>query len=160
MLIRTSFLLLAAAALHAQIVVRTNFENGNIGRVDRGIAHAPALRGSGAGRPRPAQPAGRLVLLRAESPADARDHRLVDLAGEYNYKRPAFSVTKGTRPVYSYDGVNWTPLSRRPGDLGQPGAAPDPDVHAGARPHVDRARPALYERDLAALLGRFRGSPT
>src|SRR3954447_10865636 len=36
---------------------------------------------------------------------------LVDLAGEYNYRSPAYSVTEGTRPVYSYDGVNWRHFS-------------------------------------------------
>jgi hypothetical protein len=31
----------------------------------------------------------------------------VDLAGEYDYKAPAYAVTKGTRPVYSYDRKEW-----------------------------------------------------
>ncbi len=33
---------------------------------------------------------------------------LVNIAGEYNYHSPAFAVNKHTRPVYSYDGTNWT----------------------------------------------------
>ncbi len=35
---------------------------------------------------------------------------LTNLVGEYNYK-PAHSVTKHTRPVYSYDGVTWKHFS-------------------------------------------------
>ena len=33
---------------------------------------------------------------------------LVDLAGEYNYAGPAYSVTADVRPVYSYDDIHWT----------------------------------------------------
>ena len=67
-------------------------------------------------------------------------------------------MTKGTRPVYSYDRRAVAALSRRSGRVGQPGTAPDGKVYAGAR-HIWIAHvPPYTNQDLAALLGGFRGS--
>ncbi len=95
--------------LAAQISVLTNFEGGSAGVVTT------------------VSPSHLRCAVRGQSDQDHRNRQanwyyfelthlshspvtidLVDLAGEYNYRGPAFSVTKGTRPVYSYDGVKWT----------------------------------------------------
>lgn len=84
---------------------------------------------------------------------------LVDLAGEYNYKAPAYAVTKGTRPVYSYDGVNWTHF--RDDQVEWDNSEPRltlrfiPDRESMWIAHV----PPYTNKDLARLLGEFRASP-
>ena len=84
---------------------------------------------------------------------------LVDLAGEYNYKAPANSVTKQTRPVYSYDNEHWSHFddSQVTWD--------EKELHLTLRftpqknnvwiAHV----PPYTNRKLAALLDSFRGNP-
>lgn len=161
MLIRTSFLLfLAASALPAQIVVRTNFENGNIGRV---TAVSPAhLRCAVQGQ---ADHDGRnrqadwYYFELSNLPRVPVTIDLVDLAGEYDYRAPAFSVTQGTRPVYSYDGVHWThfPDTQVAWD--------DKEPHLTLTFTPERGRmwiahvPPYTNATLAALLASFRGNP-
>lgn len=162
MLIRISFLLLAGfpAALHAQIVVRTNFEGGNIGRV---TAVSPthlrcAVQGQADQDHRNRQ-ADWYYFELSKLPRAAVTIDLVDLAGEYNYQAPAFSVTAGTRPVYSYDGVRWThfPDAQVAWD--------DKEPHLTLTFKPERSRmwiahvPPYTNATLAALLAGFRGNP-
>lgn len=95
--------------LAAQIVATANFEGGNIGKVE--IVAPAHLR----------------CAVQGQSDQDHRNRQanwyyfrldnlprrrpvivdLVNLAGEYDYHGPAFSVDKATRPVFSYDGRYW-----------------------------------------------------
>ncbi|MGH2510542.1 MAG: M14-type cytosolic carboxypeptidase, partial [Ktedonobacteraceae bacterium] len=93
---------------YSGIGVRTDFEGGSIGRV---IQVSPthlecAVKGQSDQDDRNRQ-ADWYYLELTNLPQKPITVELVDLAGEYNYKGPAYSVDKGTRPVYSYDDVHW-----------------------------------------------------
>lgn len=101
-------LLLACVPATAAIRVLTNFEGGNIGRVEfvtpTHLRCAVQGQADHDGRNRQAnwyyfELTG---LPRAEITLD-----LVNIAGEYDYRAPAYAVDKGTRPVFSYDGREW-----------------------------------------------------
>jgi murein tripeptide amidase MpaA len=151
--------MVAVAPVGAQIGVVTNFEGGQVGKVE---AVSP-------------------VHLRCAVPGQAdRDHRnrqadwyyfeltklpravvtidLVDLAGEYDYRAPAFSVTKGTRPVYSYDRATW----RHFRDDEVEWESQEPHLTLRFTPERDHMWiahvPPYTNKDLAALLGAFRAS--
>ena len=84
---------------------------------------------------------------------------LVDLAGEYNYRGPAYAVTKGTRPVYSYDGRNWTHFR----DDQVRWDATEPHLSITFMPERDTMfiahTPPYTNRELASLADAARGSP-
>jgi murein tripeptide amidase MpaA len=84
---------------------------------------------------------------------------LVDLAGEYNYKGPAYSVTADVRPVYSYDDVHWTHFT----DQQVSWEAAEPLLSLQFTPERDHVWIAHVEpytnKDLANLLNSFRNSP-
>lgn len=84
---------------------------------------------------------------------------LVDLAGEYNYKAPAYAVTKGTRPVYSYDRVHWTHFR----DDQVSWDDREPRLILKFTPQRGRMWiahvPPYTNRDLTRLLAEFRASP-
>lgn len=105
---RISGVIVFAFLLMAGIHVSSNFEGGSIGKI---VAVSPthlrcAVMGQSDHDQRNRQANWYYFRLdnlpQAEVTID-----LVDLAGEYNYRKPAYSVTKGTRPVYSYDRVSW-----------------------------------------------------
>jgi murein tripeptide amidase MpaA len=83
----------------------------------------------------------------------------VDLAGEYNYHGPEYSLTRTSRPVYSYDDVNWKSF-------------PDNEVSWDDRePHLTLRFtpehdhiwiahvPPYTQKNLTVLLDSFRESP-
>lgn len=95
--------------LLAGIGVSTHFEGGSIGKVEA------------------VSPTHLRCALVGQSDQDGRNRQanwyyfeldhlphqevtidLVNLAGEYDYHGPVFSVDKNTRPVYSYDDKTWT----------------------------------------------------
>jgi murein tripeptide amidase MpaA len=84
---------------------------------------------------------------------------LVDLAGEYDYGGPAYSVTAGVRPVYSCDDVHWQHFS----DMQVSWEAREPHLTLQFTPecgHVWIAHVEPYtNRDLGNLLDSFRNSP-
>ena len=84
---------------------------------------------------------------------------LVDLAGEYDYRSPAFSVTKGTRPVYSYDRVGWRHF--RDDQVAWDDKEPHLSVRfTPERDHVWIAHvPPYTNKDLKALLDTHGSSP-
>lgn len=90
------------------IQVVTNFEGGNIGKVE--VVSPTHLRCAVQGQ---ADHDGRnrqanwYYFQLTGLPKEEVTIDLVNLAGEYDYRAPAFAVTKGTRPVYSFDGVEW-----------------------------------------------------
>src|SRR5438477_6606604 len=94
--------------LLASITVSSNFEGGSVGKVKTvsptHLRCAVVGQSDHEGRNRQAD----WYYFRLDNlPRAAVTIDLVDLAGEYNYRSPAYSVTQGTRPVFSYDGVNW-----------------------------------------------------
>src|SRR3954447_6797611 len=152
--------LIAASALPAQIRIATNFEGGNIGKVQ--VVSPDHLRCAVQGQAdkdnRNRQADWYYFELANLTPKSALTIDLVDLAGEYDYRAPAFSVTKGTRPVYSYDRVTWRHF------------ADDQVSWDEAEPHLtirfrpERARmwiahvPPYTNRNLEELLAAHRGS--
>lgn len=102
-------LLLAAAPLGAQIAVRANFEGGSIGKVE--VVSATHLRCAAPGqadRDNRNRQASWYYFELTNLPRAAVTIDIAEIAGEYDYRAPAYAITKNTRPVYSYDGVNWT----------------------------------------------------
>ena len=84
---------------------------------------------------------------------------LVDLAGEYNYKGPVYSVTAAVRPVYSYDNAHW----ERFADDQVAWDEREPHLTLRFTPqheHVWIAHVTPYtNKDLRNLLELFRSSP-
>jgi len=84
---------------------------------------------------------------------------LVDLAGEYNYKGPAYSVVARVRPVFSYDDVHWKHFT----DNQVSWDAREPHLTLQFTPERDRvwiAHVTPYtNKDLDNLLKSFRNSP-
>ena len=84
---------------------------------------------------------------------------LVNLAGEYNYRAPAYAVNKDTRPVYSFDNVHWTHFT----DSEVSWNAADSQLTLRFTPASDHVWiahvPPYTNRDLARLLAAFRSSP-
>src|ERR1043166_190187 len=107
-MLRLAALLLTAATLPAQIRVLTNFEGGNIGRVETvspdHLRCAVEGQADHDGRNRQANWYYFELTHLPRSPVTIA---LTGLAGESDYRSPAYAVTKGTRPVYSYDRVHW-----------------------------------------------------
>lgn len=144
----------------AGIVVSSNFEGGSAGRIEQ------------------VSPLHLRVGVVGQSDQDGRNHQanwyyfrldrlprtqvqvdLVDLAGEYNYRGPVYAVTKGARPVYSYDGKEWTHFRD-----GQVSWDPkEPHLTMTFTPESDHIWiahvPPYTNKDLAALLDSVKGSP-
>jgi len=84
---------------------------------------------------------------------------LVNLAGEYDYHGPVYSVDQNTRPVYSYDGKTWTHF--RDGQVSWDEQTPllrlrfTPERGSMWIAHV----PPYTTKDLARLLDSFHASP-
>ncbi len=93
----------------AGIGVVSDFEGGNIGKVDHvSPTHIQcALQGQTDQDHRNRQ-ANWYYFELTNLPHAQVTVELVNLAGEYNYHSPAYAVNKDTRPVYSYDDVTWT----------------------------------------------------
>jgi Zinc carboxypeptidase/Cytosolic carboxypeptidase N-terminal domain len=139
--------------LHAQIGVVTNFEGGNVGKV---VSISPnhlrcAVQGQSDREHRNRQ-ADWYYFELTNLPRAPVTIDLVDLAGEYDYRSPAFSVTKGTRPVYSYDRVGWQHF--RDDQVEWDDKEPHLSLRFTAeRDHVWIAHvPPYTNKDLAALL--------
>ncbi|WP_321474863.1 M14-type cytosolic carboxypeptidase [uncultured Paludibaculum sp.] len=93
------------ALLLAAVTVSTAFEGGNLGKVE---TVAPdhlrcAVKGQADQNGRNRQANWYYFELK-NLPSGSFRFDLTDLVGEYNFKPGSHAVTKGTRPVYSYDG--------------------------------------------------------
>jgi murein tripeptide amidase MpaA len=151
---------LTCRAAPARIEVATDFEGGSVGQVAFvSPAHLRcAVRGQADQDGRNRQ-ANWYYFRLSNLPRDPVTIDLVNLAGEYNYRGPAFSVTKGTRPVYSYDGVKWTHFSD-----GQV-SWDEQEPHLTLRFTPERSSiwiahvPPYTNRNLTALLHDLRSSP-
>jgi murein tripeptide amidase MpaA len=104
--------LLAVLLLLFQIGVSARFEGGAVGKVDQvSPTHLRcAVKGQSDQDHRNRQ-ANWYYFELTHLPHKPVTIDLVDLAGEYNYRGPAYSVTKDVRPVYSYDDVHWKHFS-------------------------------------------------
>jgi murein tripeptide amidase MpaA len=149
----------ALSPLRAQIGVLTNFEGGNIGKV---VFVSPvhlrcAVEGQSDQDHRNRQANWYYFELR-NLPRTPVTIDLADLAGEYDYRSPAYSVTKGTRPVYSYDSVSWRHFS----DNEVEWDPKEPHLTMKFTPERDHVWiahvPPYTNKDLAALLGAFGSS--
>jgi murein tripeptide amidase MpaA len=153
-------LLLALLLPLSGIRVLTNFEGGSVGKVEQ---VSPtylrcAVQGQSDQEHRNRQ-ANWYYFELTNLPRQPITLDLVDLAGEYNYESPVYSVTRGTRPVYSYDGTDWRHFS----DVEVSWDEREPHLTLHFTPERDRlwiAHVAPYtHKDLVALLGAFRKSP-
>ena len=150
------FVFLSIAAL---IAVSTSFEGGNLGRVQT------------------VSPAHLRLHVAGESDQDGRNRQanwyyfrldqlpkgettvdLVDLVGEYNYRRGSHAVTKASRPAYSYDQRTWTHFSDREVDWDEK------EIRLRVRFTPKQSRmwiahvPPYTNEDLRRLLDSLRGS--
>jgi murein tripeptide amidase MpaA len=150
----------ALLLLFGAISVVSNFEGGNIGKVEQvsptHLRCAVAGQSDQDGRNRQAN--WYYFELR-NLPRATVTLDLVNLAGEYNYRSPAYSVTKKTRPVYSYDGVAWSHFSDEQVSWN------DKESHLTLRfepsqDHIWIAHvPPYTNQDLTRLLDSFGASP-
>ena len=152
--------LLALSLPVSGISVSASFEGGSIGKVEQlSSTHLRcAVQGQSDQDHRNRQ-ANWYYFELTNLPRQAITLDLVDLAGEYNYKAPAYSVTRGTRPFYSYDGVNWIAFSDN--EVSWDDREPHLTLHfTPERDHMRIAYVTPYtQKNLTALLGAFRESP-
>jgi murein tripeptide amidase MpaA len=143
-----------------------------------GIVVSSDFEGGSAGRAEQVSPTHLRVAVVGQSDQDGRNHQanwyyfrldhlpraqvqieLVNLAGEYNYRGPVYAVTKGTRPVYSYDGKKWTHFR----DDEVSWDPKEPHLTMTFTPESDHIWiahvPPYTNKDLAALLDSFKASP-
>lgn len=153
-------LLLALALFPLRIGVSTHFEGGSIGGVEQ------------------VSPTHLRCAVKGQSDQDQRNRQadwyyfelthlphkpitidLVDLAGEYNYRGPVYSVTKDVRPVYSYDAVHWKHFSDN--QVSWDPSEPHLTLHFMPESnHVWIAHVTPYtNKNLTNLLDFFRKSP-
>jgi len=94
--------------LIAAITVTTSFEAGSLGRVEyvSPVHLRCAVKGQADQDGRNRQANWYYFRLDNLPKQDVRIE-LTDLAGEYNYRPGSYSVTRNTRPVYSYDDRAW-----------------------------------------------------
>jgi murein tripeptide amidase MpaA len=142
------------------IGVLTNFEGGSVGKVEQvSDTHLRcAVQGQSDQDHRNRQ-ADWYYFELTNLPDQPITLDLVDLAGEYNYKGPAYSVTRGTRPAYSYDGADWRHFSDD--QVSWDDREPHLTLHfTPERDHLWIAHVEPYtHKHLAALLDSFRKSP-
>jgi hypothetical protein len=153
-------LALLAGSSRAQITVRSDFEGGNIGKVSSvSPTHLRCGVPGQADKDSRNRQASWYYFELSKLPKAPVTIDLVDIAGEYDYRAPAYAITKGTRPVYSYDGVNWRHFSD---DQVAYDTGADARLSIRFTPESDRIRIAHVQpytnRDLAALLGAVRSS--
>src|SRR5262252_5751290 len=106
---RFAILLFGVLPLYGQIRIQTAFEGGNLGEVT--VVSPTHLRCAVQGQAdhdNRNRQADWYYFELVNLPREPVTIDLVELAGEYDYRAPAYSVTRGTRPVYSYDGKQWT----------------------------------------------------
>ncbi len=146
--------------LFSAIGVISNFEGGSLGKVERVSAtHLRcAVQGQADQEHRNRQANWYYFQLTHLSHAPLTID-LVNIAGEYNYRSPAYSVTKDPRPFYSYDDVNWTAFS----DSEVSWDASEPHLTLRFTPAHGRVWiahvPPYTNRNLVRLLDSFRASP-
>jgi murein tripeptide amidase MpaA len=150
----------ALLAQSASIGVLTNFEGGSIGTVEKvSPTHLRCAVKGQSDRDRRNRQADWYYFELTNLPPQPIAIDLVDLAGEYNYTGPAFSVTAGVRPVYSCDDVHWRHFS----DTQVSWEAHEPHLSLQFTPECDHVWIAHVEpytnRDLDKLLDSFRNSP-
>ncbi len=142
------------------IGVSANFEGGSIGKVEQlSATHLRcAVQGQSDQDHRNRQ-ANWYYFELTNLPHQAITLDLVDLAGEYNYKAPAYSVTRGTRPFYSYDGTSWTAFSDN--EVSWDEREPHLTLQfTPERDHMWIAHVTPYtQKNLTTLLGAFGKSP-
>jgi hypothetical protein len=149
-----------AQVLLASIVVLSNFEGGSVGRVEKvsPVHLRCAVEGQSDQDHRNRQASWYFFELE-NLPKQPVTIELVDIAGEYNYKAPAYAVNKNTRPVYSYDGANWRHF--RDDQVSWDETAPRLVLRftpEGARVWIAHVQP-YTNKNLASLLDSFRLSP-
>jgi hypothetical protein len=149
-----------AQVLLASIAVLSNFEGGSVGKVERvsAVHLRCGVEGQSDQDHRNRQASWYFFELR-NLPKKPVTVELVDIAGEYNYRAPAYAVNKNTRPVYSYDGVNWRHF--RDDQVSWDEAAPRLVLRfmpEGARLWIAHVQP-YTNQNLASLLDSFRLNP-
>ena len=133
--------------LLGQIEVRTNFEGGSLGKVTTvSASHLRCAVPGQADKDGRNRQADWYYFELTNLPSTPVTIDLVDLAGEYDYKAPAFSVTKGTRPGVQLRSRPVAALSRRRSGVGQPGATPQRPIYTKARSRLDRPCSAVHEQ--------------
>lgn len=144
----------------AGIAVSSNFEGGSIGKITTvSPTHLRCAVVGQSDREHRNRQADWYYFRLDHLPRSVVTIDLVDLAGEYNYRSPAYSVTKGTRSVYSYDRVTWRHFS----DQQVSWDASEPRLALTFTPESDHMWiahvPPYTNENLVAVLDGFKGSP-
>jgi murein tripeptide amidase MpaA len=144
----------------ASIKILTDFEGGSLGKAEQvSRAHLRcAVKGQSDQEHRNRQ-ANWYYFELTNLPREPITIDLVDLAGEYDYKGPVYSVVAGVRPVYSYDDAHWNHFSDS--QVSWDAREPHLTLHfTPERGHVWIAHVTPYtNKDLRNLLESFRNSP-
>jgi murein tripeptide amidase MpaA len=146
--------------LLAGISVTTNFEGGSIGNIETvSPTHLRCPVVGQADQDHRNRQANWYYFRLDHLPKAPVTVDLVNIAGEYNYRAPAYAVEKSTRPVYSYDGLHWTHFR----DDQVTWEPKEPHLTLTFTPERDRMWiahvPPYTNKDLDALLNGFRQSP-
>ncbi|HTK74751.1 MAG TPA: M14-type cytosolic carboxypeptidase [Gemmataceae bacterium] len=150
-------LLLAVSPLAAQIAVRSNFEGGAIGKVETvSPSHVRIGVPGQADVDKRNRQASWYYFELSNALRSPVTVELTEIAGEYDYRAPAYAITKNTRPVYSYDNTNWTHFADDQISWSPEGLTIrfTPERSRVWIAHV----PPYTNRHLAALLDAHRGS--
>ena len=147
----------------AGIAVTSNFEGGNIGKVEQvSPDHLRcAVQGQSDQDHRNRQ-ANWYYFELTNLPRREVTVDLTNVAGEYNYQSPAYAVNKDTRPVYSYDRVNWKHFTNDQVSWHDASGSAQAYLSMRFEPSGDHIWiahvPPYTNHDLAALLDSFHGS--
>jgi murein tripeptide amidase MpaA len=142
------------------IAVSSGFEGGSVGKVEQvSPTHLRCAVPGQSDQDHRNRQANWYYFELSDLPHSSLTIDLVDLAGEYNYRAPAYSVNEQTRPVYSYDNEHWSHFD----DSQVRWDAKEPHLTLRFTPEKDHVWiahvPPYTNRNLAALLDSFRGSP-
>ena len=153
-----------ALLFFAGIGVVSNFEGGNIGNVEHVSADhlTCAVQGQSDQDHRNRQ-ANWYYFELTNLPHRTITVDLTNVAGEYNYKAPAYAVNKDTRPVYSYDRVTWQHFTNEQVSWHDASGSIQAYLTMRFEPSSDHIWiahvPPYTNHDLETLLDSFRGSP-
>ncbi len=146
------------ALLLAAISIQTNFEGGNLGKVERVTDTHFRCRVAGEADQDKRNRQANWYYFRIDNAAGREiTIDLVDLVGEYDYRPGAHAVTRDTYPVYSYDRKTWRHFEAIEWD------DKEPRLRLGFTPALDTMWiahvPPYTTQDLERLLFDLQGHP-
>ena len=135
--------LLAFSLPLAAIEIRTDFEGGNLGRIEKVSDSHYRLGSKGeTDQDRRNRQANWYYFRVERAPKTELIFDIVDLPGEYNYQPNRGAITGDTPPVISYDGKNWTHVTTFEYDSGEP------KLRLRIKPRTSPTGPEVLRREM------------